>query len=218
MSLLPLALSAHASAWNPAGVPQPGEGPPSGPGKPDAACRFCGLPAGGWQEDFHLDGNHQNPVPANIVAACPLCHLCQHMDRPTIQQEAALIWLPEMSQAAVIALARHVHLLLHRHGEPADMQRGRPRRNIAALYPAWAAFEALRARGHAAEERLGTASPRDLAAALLGFTSHAWSCQDALLRGLRLLPLGRLFHAGRDVYPHMLQSWANGADAAGSSR
>ncbi|MEA2745328.1 MAG: intracellular multiplication protein IcmJ, partial [Acetobacteraceae bacterium] len=31
---------------------------------------------------------------------------------------------------------------------------------------------------------------------------------SALLGGIRLLPIGRLFHHGRDIYPDMLRDWA----------
>ena len=209
MSLLPLALSAHASAWNPAGVPGPGGGPVA---KPEAPCRFCGLGTARWSEWFHLSGNHDDNAPANIVPACPLCHLCQHLERPYIGLEAALIWLPDLSQAAVVTIARQVHLTLHAHGEPAHVERGRPMRHAASLYPAWAAFEALRARAALAQDRLGIASPRDLAAALVGLSPHARPFSEALLRGLRLLPLGRLFQEREDIYPQILADWAEAPD------
>ena len=208
MPLLPLALSAHVSAWNPVGVTDGVEGQ-----RPalDRSCQFCGLDAAGWQEPFHCDGDHANGSPGNIVSACPLCHLCQHLDRPHIHEEAALIWLPEMSQAAVIALARGVHLVLHAHGEPAHMDRGIPVRDTPALQSAWATHDALRKRSHSAEERLGTASPLDLSAALLGLSPAALKRGGVLLRGLRLLPLGRLYHGRHDVYPKILAAWAAAA-------
>ncbi len=205
MTILPLALSAHRSAWNPAAIPGWGGGQvtPS-----DAICQFCGLDAAGWQEAFHRDGNHANSAPGNVVPACPLCHLCQHLDRPGIHGEAALIWLPELSQAAVVALARSAHLVLHAYGEPAHMDRGRPVRPDPALAPTWAALHALRGRARAAEERLGTASPLAFATALLGSDPAARTQGAVLLHGLRLLPLGRLFQKGRDVYPQVLDTWA----------
>jgi len=210
MTILPLALSAHRSAWNPAGIPGWGGGQvtPS-----DAICRFCGLDAAGWQEAFHRDGNHANSAPGNVVPACPLCHLCQHLDRPGIHEEAALIWLPELSQAAVVALARSAHLVLHAHGEPAHMDRGRPVRPDPALAPTWAALHALRGRARAAKERLGTASPLAFATALLGTAPAARTQGAVLLHGLRLLPLGRLYQKGRDVYPQVLDTWAFAASA-----
>ena len=211
MNLLPLALSAHASAWNPAGVPGGAEG--QGCPALDVLCRFCGLDAAGWQEPFHLDGDHDDASPDNRVPACPLCHLCQHLDRPRIHEEAALIWLPQVSKAAVIALARAANLVLHAHGEPAHMGRGRPVRDTPALRAAWAACHALRERAVSAEERLGSASPPDLAAALLALSPAARARGAVLLRGLRLLPLGRLYQQGRDVYPQVLDSWAWAATA-----
>jgi len=205
MTVLPLALSAHPSVWNPAGVPGWGgeQGIPA-----DAACRFCGLDAAGWQEAFHRDGDHANVSSGNVLAACPLCHLCQHLDRPSIHEEAALIWLPELSQAAVIVLARSAHLVVHAHGEPPHMDRGRPVRDKPALRAAWAALRALRGRSRAAKQRLGTASPLVFATALLGSSAAAHAKGALLLRDLRLLPLGRLYQKGQDVYPQVLDSWA----------
>ena len=206
MTVLPLALSAHASAWNPAGIPGWGGGQAI---PPDATCRFCGLDAAGWQEAFHLDGDHGDASPGNVVPACPLCHLCQHLDRPTLREEAALIWLPELGQAAIVALARSAHLVLRAHGEPPHMDRGRPVRREATLASAWASLHALRGRAAAAKDRLGTASPLDLAAALLGVDRTAPSRRPPLVHGLRLLPLGRLYQEGHDVYPQVLHDWAS---------
>lgn len=213
MALLPLALSAHASAWNPAGAPGPGGGQILTPPRValDPTCRFCGFDAAGWQEPFHLGGDHASP--GDVVPACPLCHLCQHLDRPRVREEAALIWLPELSQAAVIALARAAHLVLHAHGEPAHRGRGCPVRDTPTLRAAWAALDALHGRAAAAEERLGSASPLDLAAALLTLSPAARARGAVLLRGLRLMPLGRLHHDGRDAYPDMLDTWAKAAAA-----
>jgi len=210
VTTLSLALSVHPSAWNPAGVPGWGRGQAI---PADAACRFCGLDAAGWQEAFHCDGDHGNASPGNVVPACPLCHLCQHLDRPGIHEEAALIWLPELSQAAVVALARSAHLVLRAHGEPPHMDRGRPVRGEGTLAPAWAALHALRGRAWAAKDRLGTASPLAFATALLASDPAARAKGAVLLHGLRLLPLGRLFQKGRDVYPQVLDTWAWAAAA-----
>ncbi len=81
-------------------------------------------------------------------------------------------------------------------------------RRETTLAPAWAALHALRGRAAAAQDRLGTASPLDLAAALLGVERATPARGPTLLRGLRLLPLGRLYQEGRDVYPQVLDAWA----------
>lgn len=118
MRLLPLVLSAHASGFNPGS----GFGPPEN-GAGSRSCQFCGLEAAGWQERFHLNGDHDDERSANIVSACVLCYLCQHLERWSIDQEAILIWLPELTQGAVIALAREAHRRLAAHGESPCLER-----------------------------------------------------------------------------------------------
>jgi hypothetical protein len=199
MRLLPLVPSAHASSWYAVVADEgPGLAPPA-----RAACRFCGWTEPGWLELFHLNGDHEDAAPGNLVWACVLCHLHQHLDRPQIEQEAALIWLPDMSPAAVVALARHCHLVLTRHDRTPGSTR-RKRRNGAAVAAAETALKALLAQRRSMEIRLGTASPRDLGAALLGLAEDVYALRSDLLAGIRLLPLGRYFRDGTDIYPQLL--------------
>ena len=201
MRLLPLLLSAHPSAWTAdAGQKEQQASAPQG------CCRFCGFDAAGRQEPFHRNGDHTDQAADNVVPACPLCHLCQHPDRPHIDAEATLIWLPEMSQAGLNCLVRGIHLLLHRHNEPATAQRA-PRDRSLELIAAFRTFRALRERAAPALDRLGSNSFADLGTALLGLSPSSYANRAELLAGLRLLPLGQLFRAGRDVYPDMLTGW-----------
>ncbi len=125
-----------------------------------------------------------------------------------MHEEAALIWLPEMSQAAVNALARGIHLTLHAHGEAPHVDRRRPLHDTGPMRTAWAAYHALLDRARPAEHRLGTAAPLDLACALMSLPAQMLGRGAGLLQGVRLLPLGRLFQGGRDVYPQVLDDWA----------
>ena len=218
MRLLPLIPSAHPSAWTAdaaGGGRQQCLPPDPGP------CRFCGQPPAGWQAPFHRNGDHADDTPENVVAACPLCHLAQHLNRPTIEQEAVLVWLPELTQAALNGLVRGIHLVLHAHGEPAPLER-RPRAETDAVFAAYAAHKALLDRSAAAARaRLGTTSPRQLGAALLALSPAAYADRAERLGGVRLLPRGRLFRGGEDVYPEMLAAWAavpsNGTGAPSSA-
>jgi len=201
MQLRSLSLSAHASTLlmtaAPIMEPNPFAGQP---------CRFCGQVSGIWQEPYHLDGDHTNDVADNLVASCPLCHLVQHLERPRIEEEAALIWLPEMSQRALIALARTLHLKLHAAGEPLDVA-------VAASNHAEACAHFCRTR----QELLARAAPAKtrLGAALRALPAAVYARRDQLLGGLRLLPLGRLYHGDQDVYPDILATWAGLAQATG---
>jgi intracellular multiplication protein IcmJ len=124
------------------------------------SCPFCGARLAEGQESFICaDGTKD--------VSCAPCHLVRHLDRRTIDEEAVLIWLPEMTQPALNKLANVAHRrladagALYRAADP-----------LAGLHQdiARGAIEALRAiekRRIEAEARLGTSSPRLLAAALL---------------------------------------------------
>ena len=125
-----------------------------------------------------------------------------------IDDEAVLIWLPEMTQAALNALARGVHLRLAAHGalhlsstqRPAGADSSAPRALAAALSAAFA----LRARSDEALARLGTTSPRALGEALARLKTETYAARARLLGGLRLWPLGRFYHDGEDIYAELL--------------
>jgi len=201
MARPPLVLSAHPSAWTAdAGV---GERKAV---SSEATCQFCGQMTAGWQEPFHLSDDHDDNSPDNLVVSCPLCHLSQHLHRPTIDEEAVLIWLPEMAQGAVSVLTRKIHLACIGEGLLAaydDLARTAP--TISAAYRA---YRTLHERSAAAALRLGTVSPRQLGVALRELPSAEYRRRAALLGGIRLLPLGRLFRRGIDSYPKMLRDWA----------
>lgn len=203
MARLPLVLSAHPSAWTAeAGLSERKVGA-SGP----AACQFCGQLTAGWQVPYHLNDDHTDNTPGNVVASCPLCHLPQHLNRPQIDSEAVLVWLPEMAQGAISVLARCIHLACVAAGF-APFEAQAVRAPAARALAGYHAFRALYERRAAAELRLGTTSPRQLGAALLGLSEADYERRTKLLGGIRLLPTGRLFQGGRDIYPDMLRDWA----------
>jgi hypothetical protein len=106
-----------------------------------------------------------------------------------------LVWLPEMSQAALNVLACRIHIVLHRHDEPPHMER-RPQIDTPAIRGAWCALTSLQAR---------------TAAALLRLSPSAYARRGALLAGVRLLPRGRYFRDGEDIYPQLLDALPAGA-------
>jgi intracellular multiplication protein IcmJ len=209
MARHPLVLSAHPSAW----IADAGLG---GRMAAQAAvtCQFCGQPTMGWQVPYHLNDDHDDESPANLAVSCPLCHLPQHLNRPTVDDEAILIWLPEMAQAALIVLARQIHLACAAEGLSPTIY-GNMARTAPTISAAYRAYRALYERSAMAELRLGTQSPRQLGAALRELTPPDYERRSALLGGVRMLPLGRFFEGAVDIYPTMLRDW--GAPAAPSS-
>lgn len=203
MRLLPLTLSAHPSAWLTGTSGGEWQG---GAGTDRPRCRFCGVETTGGQEVFHRNGDHEDERPDNLVPACTLCHLTQHLDGAERSKAARLIWMPEMSQAAVITLSRGIHALLLEAGERPSAPEP-PRRRLPVLAAAWRALSALRAREAAARDLLGTSSPSTLAAALLALSPTSYRERAELLDGIRLLPTGQLIRDGKDIYPDLLRQW-----------
>lgn len=159
-------------------------------------CQFCGEPVGKVPEAFGGSG----------VACCVLCGLVQTLSRPRVDEEAQLIWLPELSQPALNALTRRMHIGLHCHGE--GLKTGAQPSTAAGDLPTlYRAGQALLARRGEAETRLGTSHPSALADALLRLSPAGFKRRDTLLGGLRLLPMGKLFESDGDVYPEIVASW-----------
>ena len=99
---------------------------------------------------------------------------CLTLNRPRIDEEFVLIWLPDtpqapwlrrVSQVDINDIARSCHLIWHAHGEPPHMQQ-RPRADTPALRRAYRAFHTLLSLIPGAADHLDTTSPRDLGAVL----------------------------------------------------
>ncbi len=170
-------------------------------------CRFCGLPAGGWQDVFHLDDDHENWKLINLAASCPLCHGVQHIGSPDANQDMHVIWLPEVEQPVLNVLVRSIHLILHAH-DAATTLTTRHMPDEPELLAAWRAYVALDTRKAVASRVLDSHHPRDLAHALAAMTPGDYLRRDKLLGGLRLLHRGQRLRQGRDLYPAQLAAWA----------
>jgi len=192
--LHPLALSAEAFIGPAVNAPRRRSRPTT---PADTACVFCGVRSGPWQTTCRLDGDAPAASPA-----CPLCALARCLDRPRIDEEAVLIWLPQMSQQAVNTVMREIHIKLRDAGELLG--------DDDALRLARAE---LAARASGAVSRLGTDAPSELGSALCQLPPAVYARRGALLGGLRLLPRGRLFEDGRDIYPAIVDTWIALANA-----
>ena len=159
-------------------------------------CRYCGAPAGHVPNDFVEEA----------APACVLCGLVLNLARPRITDEARLIWLPEMSQAALSAVMRRLHTGLRRSGEPLEAS-ARPSLAVGERPLLYHAQQGLLERSREAEVRFGSSDPRELADALVRMSRAAYARRGALLGGLRLLSLGRLFAGPDDIYPAVVDSW-----------
>lgn len=227
--LEPLTFAADPAQWSAGGTGKHAE-----PASADVPCAYCGVRSGEWRRAAgpgvaHGDGTAASTQsPSDVpTSACPLCALSYNLDRPSIDEEAALAWLPEVSQPAVTTMLREVHVELYRLRE--GLHAGdRFRLDTPERRTLHHARAALEARVEPAVERFGTGRPSELGAALLRLSPAAYAQRATLLSGLRLLPLGRLYEAGVDVYPKVVATWSTpplpsrrptvGADASPASR
>ena len=166
-------------------------------GGAQSSCPFCGVRFAEGQEPFLCpDGSAD--------FSCAPCHLVRHLERDTIAEEAVLIWLPEMTQAALNALAHGALKRLARDG--ALDRAASPFAVTPEQVPngALEAIRALEARSFEAETRLGASSPRVLGAALMRMKPRLYEDRARLLGGIRLWPRGRFFVDGEDIYPQLI--------------
>ncbi|MCB8877442.1 hypothetical protein [Acidisoma silvae] len=163
----------------------------------EATCYYCGCDAGKELNSFSgVEGT-----------ACALCALVQTLVRPRIDEEACIVWVPELSQPAMNVMIRRVHLTLRAHKERVETD-AKPTKAVGLIPSLYHTAQALLDRRREATARLGTSSPSELADALLRLPAESYSGRDRLLGGARLLSLGKLFDGTSDIYPEIVDSWA----------
>lgn len=164
----------------------------------DNTCRYCGFHSRKYQEVNYAGKTGKAAGPDDYATACTFCHQCFHMERVDRMQSGAVIWLPEIGQAALHHLCRAIYVARISQGPMADAARD--------------AMEALLARKEEAKNRLGTDSPKILATVLQDFLEVSeYKARMSKLKGFRLLPLDRRIIKEGDLefnqFPQILAYW-----------
>lgn len=163
-------------------------------------CRFCGFSSSKWQEVHHLDDDHHNNDPANLVTADSFCHMVQHIGRAGMHGEAMLIWLPEIEQAPLNNIVRALYVAERHPGASESDEIGQAAGSLLAM---------LQNRARLAAERLGTSDPAVLGSVLVRH-EEIYERRQSQLAGLRLLPLPRkVTSSGEDVFGRMMAFWCS---------
>ncbi|MEZ9709228.1 type IVB secretion system protein IcmJDotN [Vibrio breoganii] len=79
-------------------------------------CRFCGFKATKFQEVHHIDDDHSNNDPKNLITVCALCHACHHISFAGAHNQGLIIHIPpkaNIDQATLNATARALWLAEH---------------------------------------------------------------------------------------------------------
>lgn len=140
------------------------------------ACRFCNFRSLKYQEVHHVDDNHGNNRPDNLMTACCLCHLCFHLGMAGIRKAGTVIWCPEITQADISNLCRSIFVAVSNRGKYEE--------------PARKLYQSLEARAAIVKEELGdgAADPGYIGQAFLEMSAEQYASRGQRLPGLRLLP------------------------------
>lgn len=172
------------------------------------ACRYCGFVdrkspeinyTGPARKKGVAEPAIKGPPPAeHYVTACTFCHQCFHIERIERMQSGAVIWLPEIGQAALHHICRAIYVGRISQGPMAEAARD--------------AMEALLARKQEAVARLGTDNTAILASVLQDFLeTREYRLRAQKLKGFRILPLDRRIIRQGDLefnqFPQTLAYW-----------
>ncbi len=173
-------------------------------------CVGCGFKASKWQEVHHLNDDHSDNRLKNLVTACSYCHMCQHIGLAGRNEEAVLVWLPELSQVQVNHLVRSVQVAQRWAETSTSARQVKPKDIRTAQTIAEGAntlMAALRAREDEAEERLMTSDLLELANIMLAMPDDVYERREEFLHGFRMLPLGVREQEGKNTMEQMVDSW-----------
>jgi intracellular multiplication protein IcmJ len=173
-------------------------------------CRLCGFKANKWQEVHHVNDDHSDNRVDNLWTVCSYCHMCQHIGLAGRNEEAVLIWLPEISQSRLHHIIRTIQVA-HRWAETSTMARNvrtdmiKTAKTIAE--GSESLMSSLKERQAIAEEKLGTSDLSELANILLTMSDEDYAKRGNFLNGFRMLPLGVRQQDNDDVMSRMVDSW-----------
>ena len=162
-------------------------------------CQFCGFHAQKYQDiQIIKKPTEANPNIENYVTACVFCQQCFNLNHVADMQSGALIWLPEISQAALHHICRSIYVARITQGPMADAARK--------------ALETLMSRRDDARQRLGTDDPFVLSSLLMDYIEPAeYKLRAEKLKGIRVLPLDRRIIKDGDLefnqFPQILAFW-----------
>lgn len=164
----------------------------------DHTCRYCGFQSRKYQEVNFIGKADKATGPDDYATACTFCYQCFHLERIDRMQSGAVIWLPEIGQAALHHICRAIYVARISQGPMADAARD--------------GMEALLSRKEEAKNRLGADSTKILATILQDFLEPAeYKNRAAKLKGFRILPLDRRIIKEGDLefnqFPQILAYW-----------
>jgi intracellular multiplication protein IcmJ len=154
------------------------------------ACVHCGFQSKKFQEVHHLDDNHQNNDPSNLVCVCPLCHSCHHVSYSGLTERACVIYLDPRSgvtQAMLNEMVRRLWI---------EEETGDKNQRLSAI----SRLNRFYKQTVAARRKIGGSEPTFIGDFLLTMSDEDYPRRSDILKGVFLLPL-------KDGYKKQLAYW-----------
>ena len=173
--------------------------------KDSYTCCYCGFKSKQFQKAIPKDWAVTDPRDSEMVTACIFCEQCFALETVGPMASGTLIWLPEISQAALHHIMRAVYA--------SRAQMDIAPENIKNC--ADRTFEVLFNRRGEAKRRIGTDDPMVLAAALLENVSEdTFRNRETKFSGVRLMPLDKRMipsNTGKDndQFPRIIEYWVS---------
>ena len=176
----------------------------------DNTCQLCGFKSKKWQEVHHVNDDHSDNRPDNLLTVCSYCHMCQHIGLAGRDEEAVLIWLPEIPQGHLHHIVRAIQVSLRWAETATQARQVKPDtlRSAQTIADGARKLQAeLRAREDHAEARLGTSDLLDLANIMLAMPDDIYERRGEMLHGFRMLPLGVRQNGNENTMDKIVDSW-----------
>ncbi len=155
-------------------------------------CKFCDFQAKKFQEVHHIDDNHHNNSPENLVTTCALCHSCFHIGFAGQNSAGTIIYMDPaagLTQGSLNSIVRSLWI--------AESGRDQALR-IAAVNM----LARLYRQNVAADRMLGSSNPVILGDFLLQMSEADYLRRARSLQGFYFLPL-------KTGYAEQLHYWTS---------
>lgn len=160
-------------------------------------CYYCGFESKRHQEIHHLNDDHTDNSPDNLVTICPLCHQSFHLDTASTTNGGKIIWLPEFSQQELNYISRALFISIEEAESKGEEAEGFIK--IARMLE-----NSLAERALIVEQQIqnGSSDPAIFANALINMSEAQYEKRFGFLKPFKLLNL-------RSRFPIQTKYWKN---------
>ncbi|CND60645.1 HNH endonuclease [Yersinia enterocolitica] len=164
-------------------------------------CKFCTFKSLHYQEVHHIDDDHSNNSPSNLVTVCSLCHQVHHLGIVAIKGSGFISYIPELTQTEINWIVRTIFVLLH------NLKKDDPVINqLHSLYSVFQERGADTLKGvfyHGEKSVINLSSPIVLAQYLSLCDDNLFKDRVNSLEGLVVVPTIQAFHSKQlETYFH----------------